>query len=343
MMWLVLLLLGCKGPVDTGPVDTGELEKCELDLDSPWSFVRARLPFEAAVPHVAVVADRLVLAGGYYADPRVEEVHVGTTNDQGMLSGWEVLTSVPEGAGPFAGRTLPASPSRLVLYGGGTATECRAEVIWADFDGETLGLWTVDESLPEPVVDSAGITTQGERLLVLGGNSCSRPGEFGGCWTTTLTGAGPSTWEPIPCMGSIDSPRIAATGRTIHVAGLFLDEENYGNGFASARLVDGIPQEWEMGRSPASTGMGNLAVAEGYLFTGPAQYRSGEHTGTAVLYSDADEPFGWQYLPDLPLELSGGSMVAHNGFLYIMGGTDPALNRLDQVFSRPICAGASEE
>ena len=314
-----------------------------MDLDTAWSFGKVHLPFEAKRPSVAVVAGQVVLVGGYYNDPKVDEIHVGTTDEEGQLSGWEVLASIPEDMTPYAAASVPASSDRLVLYGGDAGTECQPDLRWADYDGETLGAWNNGGALPEQVGSAATLFTKEDHLIALGGASCARPGEYGGCWATSFTGAGPSSWESIPCMGAVSYPNVAATARTIHVSGLFLDDENYGNGFASARLVDGVPQEWEMGRSPASTGMANLAVAEGYLFTGPADYRSGEHTGTAVLYSDANDPFNWQYFPDLPLELHGGTMVAHNGTLYLMGGTDPGGNRLDHVFSRPICADGAEE
>ncbi len=341
MMWLAIALLGCKGPEDTAPGDTGALEKCELDLDSPWSFGKVHLPFEAMIPGVAAIADRLILAGGYYDDRMVEEVYVGTTDDSGLLGGWEILAELPEEAEPFQGHTLPSSPDRLVLFGGLTSTSSREEILWAKFDGITLGEWKTIDSIPETVFDARGLFTTDDQLLILGGK-IPKTGEYGGCWTTTFTEDGPSSWEPIPCMGDFDSPRVAATGRNIHVAGSFMDDGLYVNGFASARLVDGIPQEWERGRSPASTSMGDLTVAEGYLFTGPAHYKTGGHVASAVLYSDANAPLGWQYLPDLPLEIGNGTMVAHDGFLYVMGGTDLSGNRMDQIFSRPICIDADE-
>lgn len=334
MMWLLVLFLGCKGPDDTGPVDTGELERCELDLDTEWTLGTAYLPFSAQLPGVAVVADKLVLAGGYYADPLVEEVYVGTTDEDGLLTGWDVLASIPEGSPPFNGRALPASSNRLVLYGGRSDTECRDELLWADFDGEHLGPWQVIGPLPEPVVDSTAIFTRVDRLLVFGGLSCTQSGEYGGGWATTFTGEGPSTWEPLPEIGSVaDFSTVAATRRTLHLGGTFVDGEIItGPGFITTRLEDGMPVEWSAMRTPASAGMGNLTIAEGYLFTGPSMYLSGEHTGSGVLYSDANDPYDWYQLPDFPIETYSGSLVAYNGYLYLLGGDSGK-----GLFYRPIC------
>lgn len=163
---------------------------------APWSD-GPDLPVGVYYSAMAVLGASVFVVGG--ADENntaVAGVYRATVNDDGTLSPWETLASLPSPrahhAAAFVGRTLVVTGGRRVVLDGNSPMK---DVVTAVVDEqENVGAWTAQADLPMWLYGH-GLATNGGDLYVVGGVKDHIPSDE--VWRASVSDDGTvGVWEP---------------------------------------------------------------------------------------------------------------------------------------------------
>ena len=282
----------------------------------------------------------LYVMGGYdNASFYYTTVSYGALNNSGTVVSWSTTNTLPNGTGFGTAVTYQG----YIYYLGGTTGTTASAVYYASFGSSgTLSIWTTaSSSLPSATRDATSVVYNGY-IYEIGGKT--------GATTTTVS------YVPINTDGSLGgwvtnySLPAATQNSASAVFNGFIYEIGGYNGSSVVATVyysrinnsgPGTAGSWTAINSlPTATYQSGSVAYNGYL------YEIGGYTTTntalidyAVINSNGTIGTWTAASNSLPVAISNHSVVAYNGFLYVIGGNKPAYSAV--VYYAPINSNGS--
>ncbi len=139
---------------------------------SSWTSTSAQTP-TALLFHSLTNKENLVyILGGKEENPgsslsHVNKVFLGVVNDNGNISSWSSVTSLPK-ALSLGGTAIVGN--RLYYAGGFNQIEINQKVYFTNINSDgTIGQWQEAGMLPEPM-EAFGMVSEGNNLIIIGGH-----------------------------------------------------------------------------------------------------------------------------------------------------------------------------
>jgi len=262
----------------------------------------------------------LYVIGGYNNGTYLDNVQVAPINSNGTLGGWVVTTSLPM---TIWGHTSVAWNGYLYVIGGYDGSMRRAEVQVAPINSDgTLGTWSTTTALGTARYRHTSVAYNGY-LYVLGGDSGSNlndvqvaainaDGTLGG-WSATASFA-TVRW----------GHTSAAYNGYLYVIGGY-DGSTYRYDVQSAPInANGTVGTWS-GTTGFTTGRRAFSSVanNGFLYVIGGYQGSSPLADVQVAPINAGGAVGaWTPTTSFPSPRYSHSSVAHNGYLYVIGGFD---------------------
>lgn len=248
----------------------------------------------------------IYVVGGYGAS-NLSAVTYAPVNGDGSLGAWQYTTSMPIAiSGDNSNVALVAENGYMYVMGGGTNSGYNADVLFVPIGPNgTLGAWQYSlNTYGTPRVPGAAVAYNGRAYM------------FGGC-----DGSGCATGLTDVQYAGLDAiPRIGYYSKLVDMTG------NPGNGQLSRTSNTGSAL-------PAAVGSAAAVAYDGYLYVLGGWNGSAPIDNTYYAKINTDGSIGsWTPTTALPVNLTGQSAFAYNGYLYVLGGASAGVTSNKDYF-----------
>lgn len=296
-----------------GPVATARYNTCYLAgwVTSPWTQPAVSLNGSGTFAAPVTSGNFTVFLGGYDATASAAIATVAAVQylGNGKVSGAMSLPSLPQAAWALA---CAATPDTIIAAGGQNQSGAHFSAVWTapwNPAAGTLGAWSAQQALPQPVVAGA-MATWNDYVYVAGGSTAGTSAtSTASVWYAQVSNSQITAWTAGPPLPQpLSSPYMAVIGDWLIVAGgVNTSGTNLSQTWYAAIGANGIPGPWQAGPalplavSTEQPGW-NLAVTDSAMLIISGPSASGPVEYTQVLAVSADGP-----APEWQVQNWGGS------------------------------------